>query len=197
MVRVVTITEDFKLAYNLRLALEVSAFQFAHLSSKEELKVDDILVQSRNDEVVEHPRRILLSRKASKSKILSSIFKLMEGEGNIIVGIDPGKTIGIAILQNANVISTSSFRDILLVEQWIKEEISTLSYRGFCIRIGNTGGEYNEPILDYIHKQFHKIARIEIVDETRSTYRTKGNTPRVHENAAIAIAKRNGTTSSG
>lgn len=191
MVRVIAKTLDFKLAYNLRVALESTQFKFFHEDFETKLREDDILVQAKGDPEVAHPRRIVLTHKANKAKILSVIYGLTEKGKTAYVGIDPGKTIGVAILLNSSVLITSSFNKVVTMERWIVENLSSMVYSELTIRIGNAGGKYKEEIVDYIHKQFDHLGRIEIVDETGSSAkRSKRNLPRVHENAAVSIAKR-------
>ena len=123
---------------------------------------------------------------------MSGINGILYGDlsGVCLVGVDPGKTVGIGIIFRGDIVGTRKFVDFDRMVEWLRNELRLLDFEELIIRIGSGGSEYNEPIVDLLFKEFGSVGRLEIVNETNTSKRVEGRSR--HEEAALRIAQRYG-----
>jgi hypothetical protein len=190
---VIAVTTDFRLSYLLHELLENSEFRFEHVTSLSTFSENDIVIQSMKDTRIDHPNLIVVNPKViSKSMLMAKIYEITtkESKGILVIGVDPGKDSGVAVIYNKQVIRTDVFNKLPLLIKFMQKEITQIKHKQLIIRIGDGGAIYNEPLTDLIFKTFHNLAKIEIIDETLTSTRSEGGKRTKHEEAAINIANR-------
>jgi len=118
---------------------------------------------------------------------------------SLVIGLDPGKTIGYALIGDDELLEVKSFNDVLTLKEHLDLIVRTYPYKRMIIRVGS--GEFSsevlENILDLVERYNHKEhVSIEIVDESS----TSKSEPKIKSNikipkrsmAAVNIALRKG-----
>ena len=112
------------------------------------------------------------------------------------IGIDPGKTIGVALLGDGIVLRTEKRRSAEEVIADISRFLRGFKADKLVIRVGNGSTEYHRQIIKKIEDYFPRNVVLELVDE-KGTTRTPKNRSRLislDEKAAIRIAEKRGKT---
>lgn len=115
--------------------------------------------------------------------------RILKGFGTkhrrLIVGIDPGRKPGIAVVGDGKIIETKNLNSPEDVLECMKDVLAVHSANEFIVRVGGGGGIYRLRILKLLQENFK--LRTEIVDETSTTPAGKSNTT-----AAVNIALKEG-----
>ena len=115
----------------------------------------------------------------------------------VTIGIDPGKTIGVAVLNNGSLIQTASYNNFQEILQMLQENILFLKPKEMVMKLGNKATlgfrkEVRKNIVS-LSKDFNIAIEIVYVDETYTTVKAKmRKVKRIvkDETSAIEIALR-------
>jgi hypothetical protein len=197
--RVIVSSQDFRLAYKVQISLPQS-YSFEHRSPSNEVKDADIVITTREEfDQIWHPHKLALRWDYSISRIKSEIISLLvkhKEQRICLVGIDPGKAIGISILFQNEVVHTTVVTSLKQMLFWMNEKITGIQHDLLIIKVGNGGGQMQSEIITTISQNFHLSASIELVDERNTSVKGNQNLS-IHEEAAIKIARRGGKSMSG
>lgn len=189
---VAVISTDFKLAYNVKKAVE-GYFIYYHLTMQDNLSSINIVITTREEsKLVNHKKVLVLNSNNEASYIKSQIINKLKEEVNenyCIVGVDPGKTIGLAILYMGEILTTNVFLDLNELIFWIKRQLRLVNASKIIFKIGFGENYWYKIIFDRIDKEFSNIAEIKAINEYRTSIRSD-NGRIIHEEAAIRIAQR-------
>ena len=191
---VAIVTSDFKLAYNIRLALH-KKYEFTHITPKEVQSAEfDLIVTTVNEfHKINVKNKIALDNSMKKNEIISRVIRYFSTEETYChIGIDPGKSIGISIIYMGDIMMTyltDSSKKMIL---WIKKQLVNLEYSSLIIKIGNGGGKSRQDIVLRVKEYFVGNVQIQEVDEKRTSIKTTSEIS-IHEEAAIRIARRTGS----
>lgn len=108
------------------------------------------------------------------------------------IGIDPGKTIGVAILGDGIVLRTAKRSNVEEVITDISRFLRNFKAEKLVVRIGSGSTEYHRRIIKEVEDNLPRDVVLELVDE-KGTTRTSKNRSRLislDENAAIRIAQK-------
>lgn len=91
---------------------------------------------------------------------------------SLIVGLDPGKTIGYALIGDDELLEVENFNNTKPLIDHLKVVMETYPYKRIVIRIG--AGEYSTQVLDEVlnlleNFKVDKEVAVEIVDESRTS----------------------------
>ncbi|MBI5253355.1 MAG: hypothetical protein HY930_03030 [Euryarchaeota archaeon] len=120
---------------------------------------------------------------------VNEALRILKGFGTrhkkLIIGIDPGRKPGVAVVGDGKIIETQNLNSPEDVLKCIKDFLAVHSANEFIVRVGGGGGIYKLQILKLLQENLR--LRTEIVDETSTTPAGKSNTT-----AAINIALKEG-----
>jgi hypothetical protein len=173
---------------------------FEHKLPSNQVKDADIVITTREEyDQIRHPKKLALRSDYSISRIKSEIIGLLakhKEQRTCLVGIDPGKAIGISILFLNEVVHTTVVTSLKQMLFWMNEKITGIQYDLLIIKVGNGGGQMQSEIITTLSQNFHLRASIELVDERNTSVKGNQNLS-IHEEAAIKIARRGGKSTSG
>jgi predicted RNase H-like nuclease (RuvC/YqgF family) len=113
----------------------------------------------------------------------------------ITVGVDPGKTFGMAALSNGNVLETMVHSSIERTVNAVLEVLTKNPAAAYIIKVGDGAPEYTRVLLSKLDEALPKEVSIEIVSEAGTSHFAK---EAVHRRglrdamSAIKIAERRG-----
>lgn len=198
--KIAVATVSGKAYYLLVNELKARRINFLSLTPYENvpLNVQVVITTQAEGEHIKHPRVLVYQENTNPSAIVDEAIKLSEGKKNfetIVVGVDPGKTFGIAVMSDGNVLNTMTCSSIEETINAIARIFSKQQAAVRILKVGNWAPSYTAELLPLLDPVLPKDVTIEIVREA-GTSRFIGQTVHKrglrHAMAAIKIAERRG-----
>lgn len=150
---------------------------------------------------IKHSRILIYKENSNPKMIIDEATRLTQGKRNYdttTIGIDPGKTFGIAVLNDGIIIKTltcSSVEEAVNTVAYVfnKEERTPIR----ILKVGNWAPSYTAELLPLIDAAIPQDVTIEIIHEAGTSHFTGQTTHKrglKHTMAAIKIAERRGQT---
>ncbi|MBK5112504.1 MAG: hypothetical protein KGD59_01470 [Candidatus Heimdallarchaeota archaeon] len=171
-------TMDFRLCHLLREKLTQEGFSIEQLQPGEMPSKDSILVVTTEEEnkqkKMSYSNMVILSKieTLNLDKAYAKIMLGVEGKKiweSLIIGVDPGLTIGIAVITDSCLQSTLETREIKEAINFIILTLKNLPAKMAIIRIGSTGGYRRVLILNELLNVKPEHVDLEVVDELNTT----------------------------
>jgi hypothetical protein len=162
------------------------------------LHIKVVLTTEEESHQVSHPQILLFGQGSNPEAVVDEAVLIVQGKQGyekVIVGVDPGKTYGIAILGDNQVLATLTSSNIDEASHLVVDNLKRLPADAKVVRVGNGPPEYTQTLLDSLDKALPEETLVEIVSEAGTSRLTnKSVNRRVLKDAvsAIKIAGRNG-----
>lgn len=162
------------------------------------LHIKVVLTTREESHQVSHPQILIFEQKSNPETVVDEAILIVQGkEGyeKVVVGVDPGKTYGIAILGDNKVLATLTSSNIEEASHLVVDSLKRFPAEVKVVRVGNGPPEYTQTLLDSLDKALPEETLVEIVSEAGTSRLTnKSVNRRVLKDAvsAIKIAGRNG-----
>lgn len=171
-------TMNFKLCYLLREELTKGGFSIEQILPGERPSKGSILVVTTEEEEkkkpTNYPKKVVLTRtdilriKQAASKIVLAIEgkKIWE---SVIIGIDPGITIGVALITDGCLRSTLETREMQEVVNFVITTLQSTPSKMSIVRVGSTGGYRRILLLNKLLDSLPENVKLEVVNELQTT----------------------------
>jgi hypothetical protein len=162
------------------------------------LHIKVVLTTEEESNQVSHPQILLFGQGSNPETVVDEAILIVQGkEGyeRVVVGVDPGKTYGIAILGDNKVLATLTSSNVDEASHLVVDSLKRFPAEVKVVRVGNGPPEYTQTLLDSLDKALPEETLVEIVSEAGTSRLTnKSVNRRVLKDAisAIKIAGRNG-----
>jgi len=162
------------------------------------LHIKVVLTTEEESHQVSHPQILLFGQGSNPEAVVDEAVLIVQGKQGyekVIVGVDPGKTYGIAILGDNQVLATLTSSNIDEASHLVVDNLKRFPADAKVVRVGNGPPEYTQTLLDSLDKALPEETLVEIVSEAGTSRLTnKSVNRRVLKDAvsAIKIAGRNG-----
>jgi len=198
--KIAVATVSGKAYYMLVNELKARRIDFLSLTPYENvpLNIHVVITTETEREHVKHPKILTYQENTNPSTIVDEAIKLIEGKKHfetIIVGVDPGKTFGIAVLSDGNVLKTMTCTSIAETVNTITGIFNEQQAAVRILKVGNWSPTYTAELTPLLDSALPKDVTIEIVREagtSRFTGQTAHKRGLKHAMAAIKIAERRG-----
>lgn len=186
-------TMDFRLCHLLRERLNKGGFSVEHISPGDQPSEGSIVVVTTEKEEsinpTNYPHKVVLTRTETGNinLAISKITLGLEGKHiweSVVIGVDPGLTIGVAVLTDGCLRATLETREIKEAVNYVITSIKNTPAKMAIIRLGSTGGYRRVLLMNELLNAKPKDVNLEIVNELETT-------PTNSETAKIAL--KNGT----
>lgn len=187
------LTQDFRLYYDLIKGLKKRDLPFASLSFDEPIPMNiGVIITTKNEEnKIDFPKLVLANKDIDLTiDIARRTLKGKEKCGKLIIGIDPGKRPGLAVIGDGEILSTAQVPSPEKVSDTVNRAIKSYPAEEIIVRIGHGDTTHRNRIINSLSKFGLKI---EISDETRTTKISE--MPDI--DAAIDIALKSGIQAKG
>jgi len=200
--KIAVATVSGKAYYFLVNELKARRIDFLSLTPYENipLNIEVVITTQAESKHIKHPKILTYEENTNPAHLVDEAIKLMKGQKafeTIIVGIDPGKTFGIAVLSNGNILETLTCES---ADEAVEAALQILNKHQAAERILKVGSgpqSYTDEVLPKLDAALAKDVIIEIVREA-GTSRFIGQATHTrnarHTMAAIKIAERHGQT---
>jgi hypothetical protein len=162
------------------------------------LDVKVVLTTKEEQGQISHPKTLSLKTESHPESVIDEAILIIQGKQNyqkIVVGVDPGKSCGIALLGDNKVIETLTTSSEEAATNLIINNLNRFQAETKLVRVGDGTPEYTKALLLLLDEQLSKDVMIQVVKEVgTSRLANKSVNRRVLRDAvsAIRIAGRSG-----
>jgi len=193
-------TVSGKAYYKLVSELKQRSVPFLSLMPRDPvpLTIKVVITTEKERHLVKHPNVLVFNEEADATPVVDEAIKIVLGKKiyeRVVVGVDPGKTFGLAILGDGNVLETFTCSSLEETVNTILRMLAKPQAIINMVKIGNGAPLYTKQLLDLVDEALPEDVGIEIVSE-EGTSRFDRET--VHRRdvkdvmSAIRIAERKG-----
>jgi len=199
-VKIAVATVSGRAYYELVTELNRKGLPFLSLKPWDPVPLNIKVVITTIDEShqVSHPKILCFEQGSNPESVVDEAILIVQGKQGyekVVIGVDPGKTYGIAILGDNKVLATLTASNIEEASHHIVDGLKRFPAEVKVVRVGNGPPEYTQTLLRSLDKDLPEETLMEIVSEAGTSRLTnKSANRRVLRDAvsAIKIAGRNG-----
>jgi hypothetical protein len=197
---IAVVTVSGKAYYLLVSELKKKGHPFLSLTPQNQIPPDVKAVITTDNEkhLIAHPEIIVYKNGANPTATVEKAIRVAKGKrhfNKITVGIDPGKTFGMAILADGVIVKTLTCLDPASTVNTIFDTLSRAPVTEITVKIGDGAPLYTKELIRLLDKALPKNVQLELVSE-EGTSRLAGETKHRREltdvRSAIKIAGRKG-----
>jgi hypothetical protein len=186
--------------YELVKELKRQGLSFLSLKPWDPVPLDIKVVITTRDEShqISHPQILPFEQGSNPESVVDKAILIVQGKQGyekVVVGVDPGKTYGIAILGDNKILETLTASNIEEASRLVVDRLKRFPAEVRVVRVGNGPPEYTKTLLNSLDENLPEETLMEIVSEVGTSRLTnKSANRRVLRDAvsAIKIAGRNG-----
>jgi hypothetical protein len=162
------------------------------------LHVKVVITTAEESHQISHPQLLHFEQGSNPESVVDKAILTVQGKQGyekVVVGVDPGKTYGIAILGDNKVLETLTSSNIEEAAHLVADSLNRFPAEVKVVRVGNGPPEYTKTLLTSLTKELPEETMMEIVSEAGTSRLTNMSANRrVLRDAvsAIKIAGRNG-----
>jgi len=193
-------TVSGKAYYLLVNELKKRGLPFLSLKPRDNVPLDIKVVITTGKErgSIEHPNVLVFKDEQDPSTVIDEAVQVVKGKRGyekLVIGVDPGKTFGVAIIGDGNVLDSSSCSSLEETVNVILEAVDKSSASVNIVRIGDGAPDYTTELIRSLDEALSKEVKLEIVSEAGTSHFI-GETAQRRElkdaMSAIKIAERKG-----
>jgi hypothetical protein len=167
------------------------------------VEVKVVLTTEKEKHLIEHEKVLVYNEDADVEAMISSAMQTVHGREScqkLVIGIDPGKALGLAVLADGKVIETEtcfSLREILEKVKNIIRSFERIPVASISVKVGDGVPLYKQELLQALDNDLPQGIVLESVSEAgTSRYQSETKNRRGLRDmvSAIRIAGRNGRT---
>ncbi len=156
------------------------------------------ITTERERQMITHPNLLIFEEEKDPAETINEAIRLAQGKSNyekVVVGVDPGRTFGVAIMGDGRVLETANCLNTKETMDVILKALERLPATVNRVKIGDGAPAYTEELLHALDEVLPKETAIEIVCEAGTSHLGRGMTHRrgmKDTMSAIKIAERKG-----
>ena len=158
-----------------------------------------IITTAAEESEIKYPRILTCDANKNVEKIIDKALQIISGKAaykRVVIGIDPGKTFGFALLADERVLKMSSYTTVPDTVVGVLEALEDLRATKKIVRVGDGADPYRLRLIQALSKKLPTEVSLETVSEKETTRIAKGFMPRrktlLDAASAIGIASRSG-----
>lgn len=184
--------------YKLVNELKRKGLPFLSLKPWDSIPLDTRVVITTNEEchLVTHPNVLIFKHESDPVMVIDEAIRVVQGKSNyekVVVGVDPGKICGVALLGDDNVLETINCSSL---EETVNKIVNSLKETPATVKIvklGDGAPVYTKELLYLLDETMPRDTIIEIVSEAGTSHLINGTAHRRGLRdmmSAIEIARR-------
>ena len=198
--KIAVATVSGKAYYFLVNELKARGIEFLSVTPSEPipLTVQVVITTEEERTFIKHPEILVYQKDSSPADVIDEAIKLVKGKKafeTITVGIDPGKTFGVAVLSDGSMLETLTCSSL---EETVKAILEILGKHQAAVRtvkVGYTASSFTSELLPLLDAELPQDVTMEVVREagtSRLGSQTVHKRGLRHAMAAVRIAERRG-----
>jgi hypothetical protein len=193
-------TVSGKAYYKLVNELKAKGLHFLSLTPWDSIPLDVKVVITTEEEgpSIAHPYVLKLKNGDDPVRVIDEAIRIVQGKQRyekIIVGVDPGKTFGVAVVGDGVVLKTINCSSLREAIDAILEAVQKAPAAEYVVKVGDGAPPYTRVLLEALDKSLPQAIDTQIVSEAGTSHFAKETSHlRGLKDAmsAIKIAARNG-----
>lgn len=187
--------------YSLISELKKRHLPFLNLTPTDSIppQVKIVITTAKEKRQIKHPNVLIYDAKESPAKIIDKALQVAYGKSvfrKAVVGVDPGKTFGVAIICDDVVLKTLVCHSVKDAASNIVNALSEIRADELLVRIGDGAELYRRILIGTLDKELPLNVTLETVSEKGTTRVAKTLTPHrkglLDAASAVEIALRSG-----
>ena len=199
-VKIAVATVHGRAYYKLVTELQRRRLSFLSLKPWDIVPIGVKVVLTTGDESpqISHPKILVYDPESNPEHVVDKALLTIQGKQGyekVVVGVDPGKTYGIAVLGDNKILATLAASNNEDASHLVVDSLKRFPAEVRVVRVGNGPAEYTKSLLASLDKTLPEETVMEIVSEAGTSRLTsKSVNRRVLKDtaSAIKIAGRNG-----
>jgi len=198
--KIAVATVSGKAYYLLVNELKTRGLDFLSLTPQESVPIDiEVVITTATERhFIKHSKVLVYTNETDPAEVVNEAVRTLQGKKSretIVVGVDPGKTFGLAVLSDGNVLETVTCSSIEETVSTIVNALAKLQAVAHVVKVGNGAPSIAAELLPLLDETLSKSVIIEVVSEA-GTSRFVGET--LHKRglrdalSAVKIAERRG-----
>lgn len=193
-------TVSGKAYYLLVCELKQRKLPFLSLKPSDAVPLDIKVVITTEKErpMIKHPTVLVFDEETDAAEVVNEAIRAIEGKQdyeNLVVGVDPGRTIGVAIMGDGKLLEALKCSSLNEVANIILSIFNRVPAVAKTVKIGNGTPTQTEELLKLLDETLPEDTTIEVVCEEGTSQLAKETTHRREVRdvmSALKIAERNG-----
>ncbi|MHA1953400.1 MAG: hypothetical protein ACXAAM_03360 [Candidatus Heimdallarchaeaceae archaeon] len=175
MINVTIATKNLRFLYTLNEVLsDIKEIKTNHILPRGSIPSNtDIIITTETEKQVFTERKIFIPKAFNLYYLYSNLFLLKNNKKSferVAIGIDPGKTIGFAVVANNDLIlGTAEFFSAVDSVKEVIKVFFNVETTDFIIKVGEGGGVIREEIVKRIEEIFREKIVLEVVKEDNTS----------------------------
>jgi len=198
--KIAVATVSGKAYYFIVNELKSRGLDFLSLTPHESipLTVQVVITTEKECTLIKHPKVLVYREDTSASELVDEATKIVRGKTTfetIAVGVDPGKTFGVAVLSDGDILETLTCMSLDETVNAVADTFNKHQAAAKVVKVGNLAPEYTAELLPLLDKVLPKDVTLEVVHEagtSRLGSQTVHKRGLRHAIAAVRIAERRG-----
>jgi len=198
--KIAVATVSGKAYYLLVNELKKRGIDFLSLTPQESIPLDIevVITTAAESPFIKHPKVLIYTNKADPTEVVNEAVRMLQSEKTaetFVIGVDPGKTFGLAVLSDGRVLETVTCSSIEETLNTIVNALSRLQTAAQIVKVGNGAPPITAKLLSLLDETLPQNVVVEVVSEA-GTSRFIGET--LHKRglrdalSAVKIAERRG-----
>lgn len=187
--------------YKLVTELKKRGITFLSLTPNDAIpkSVSTVVTTERDQKTVDHPHVFVYAVDEDPSPIIDRVIQSIKGKygyGKLVFGVDPGKRVGLAVLDDGSVVRTRILSSIEKTATTILEAVNRIDAKEKIVKIGDGAPLYQGALIELLDGALPSDVVIESIEERGTTRPSR--THLFHRSkdkdvySAILIARRKG-----
>jgi len=161
--------------YELVKELKRKGLIFLSLKPWDSIPLDAKVVITTNEERpwVTHPNILIFDHESNPTVVIDEAIRAVQGKSNydkVVVGVDPGKTYGVAVLGDDNVLETVNCSSLEETVNTIMDSLKRAPATVNIVKVGNGAPTYTKELLHSLDETTPRDVTIEIVSEAGTSH---------------------------
>jgi len=124
---------------------------------------------------VKHPTVLIFHLGSDPAMVIDEAIRVVQGKRSyekVVVGVDPGKTFGVAILGDGNVLKTINCSGLEETVSAVVDGLDKVPATVSVVKVGNGAPAYAKELLHLLDEALPREATIEVVSEAGTSHFT-------------------------
>jgi hypothetical protein len=173
--KIAVATVSGKAYYTLVNELKRKGLSFLSLKPWDSIPLNIKVVITTKEErhLVTHPNVLIFEYELNPDSVINEAILLVQGKRNyekIVVGVDPGKTYGVAVLGDDNVLETLNCSSLKEIVNVIVDGLKKVPATASVVKVGNGALAYTKELLHELDEALPQETVIKIVSEDGTSH---------------------------
>jgi hypothetical protein len=199
-VKIAVATVSGKAYYKLVNELKGRYIPFLSLTPRDPVppSIKVVITTGKERYLITHPNVLIFNEEKDSATVVDEALRLVEGKKSyerVVIGVDPGKTFGLAVLGDGNVLETVTCSSLEETVNTLMKVLNRAPAAINVVKIGNGAPAYTRPLLNLLEEVLPEETAMEVVSEAGTSRFEKDATHRREGKdvmSAIKIAERRG-----